>query len=117
MEGHPGIEMLSAEVRRRHPGIGEATIYRTMRLLCSAGLAEERQFGEGFSRFEPVGAAKGTGHHDHLICLQCGSIIEFGDPEIESLQDRAAERHGFSITSHKLEIYGICRECRKAADA
>ena len=114
MDGHPGIETLSAEVKRRHPGTGEATIYRTMRLLCQADLAEERQFGEGFSRFERVPSTGGSDHHDHLICMQCGAIVEFEDPEIELLQNRTAERHGFSIKTHKLEIYGICPECLKA---
>jgi len=113
LRGHPGIEALSAEVSNRYPGTGDATVYRTMKLLCEAGLAEERQFGEGFSRFEPTIAPGGrTGHHDHLICLECGSIIEFGDPEIEALQDRAADRHGFEIRSHRLEIYGVCSRCR-----
>jgi Fur family ferric uptake transcriptional regulator len=112
MDGHPGIEDIAEEVRRRHPGTGGASIYRTMRLLCDAGLAEECQFGDGFSRFEAKGAPGGTGHHDHLICLDCGEIVEFGDPEIERLQDRAAELHGFEIRSHRLEIFGICGKCR-----
>ncbi len=112
MRGHPGIESILAEVRRRYPGIGEATVYRTMNLLCEAGLAEERHFGEGYSRFEPAtGNAVRSGHHDHLICLSCGAIIEFGDPEIEALQDRAAALHGFEIRSHRLEIFGICPRC------
>jgi len=118
MRGHPGIEVLAAEVRHRYPGTGDATVYRTMRLLCEAGLAEERQFGEGYSRFEPAIATGGrTGHHDHLICLECGSIIEFGDPEIEALQDRAAARHGFEIRSHRLEIYGVCSRCSSTPTA
>jgi len=118
MHGHPGIEALTDEVRRRFPGIGEATVYRTMNLLCEAGLAEERQFGEGYSRFEPALEPDGrSGHHDHLICLSCGAIVEFGDPEIERLQDRAAAQHGFEISSHRLEIYGKCAACRAGHDA
>lgn len=112
MGSHPGIEALSAEVKRRFPGIGEATVYRTMRLLCDAGLAGERQFGEGFSRFEPICGSAGDSHHDHLICVHCGAIVEFEDPGIERLQDRVAESHGFEITSHRLEIFGICGNCR-----
>ena len=115
MRDHPGIEELTDEVRRRHPGIGDATVYRTMRLLREASLAEERQFGGDYSRFEPtITRGRRTDHHDHLICLECGSIIEFGDPEIEALQERAAARHGFEIRSHRLEIFGLCSKCRDA---
>lgn len=116
MHGHPGIEALLAEVRTRFPGIGEATVYRTMKLLCEAGLAEAREFGEGYARFEATFTPGGpSDHHDHLICLKCGAIVEFGDPEIELLQDRAATNHGFEIRSHRLEIFGVCPTCRKAA--
>lgn len=116
MDGHPRIEILSAEVKRRFPGIGDATVYRTMKLLCEAKLAEAHHFGEGFSRFEAATfeADEGlTGHHDHLICVACGKIIEFEDPGIERLQDRAATRHGFKIASHRLEIFGTCEACRE----
>lgn len=110
MQGHPGIEDLIAKVRRRHPGIGEATVYRTMRLLVEAGLAVPRDFGEGFSRYE---ACVEDGHHNHLVCTVCGRIIEFTDPAVDAIHQAVTERHGFLGRQHRLEVYGLCRECRE----
>lgn len=106
MGGHPGVDLLTEEVQKRFPKIGQATIYRTMKLLCESGLAKPLEFGEGFSRFEAMGQ-----HHDHLICLKCGKVIEFMVQEIEILQKVVAEQHGFSPTDHRLEIYGLCKDC------
>lgn len=111
MEGHPGIEALIARVHRRHPGIGEATVYRTMRLLVEAGLAVPREFGEGFTRYEAIAE---LGHHNHLVCTACGQIIEFTDPAVEAIHQTVTERHGFLARDHRLEIYGLCRACRDA---
>ena len=108
--GHPAIEQLAAEVHARHPGIGNATIYRTMKLLCDSGLADMHRFGESFTRFEPV---EPGGHHDHLICTRCGAIIEFGDETMERLQEAITRRHGFVMESHRLEIFGMCARCAK----
>ncbi|MEQ1834767.1 MAG: transcriptional repressor, partial [Candidatus Eisenbacteria bacterium] len=77
---HISIEELLAKVRRRHPKVGYATVYRTLKLLVDAGLASERQFGDGQARYEVAGD-----HHDHLICAKCGLILEFEDDEIERL--------------------------------
>jgi Fur family ferric uptake transcriptional regulator len=88
-----------------------ATVYRTMKLLAEAGLAHARNFGDGQTRYE---AAVGKHHHDHLICTQCGTIVEFEDDRIESLQDAVARKHGFKVTSHKMELYGICKSCQRA---
>lgn len=115
MQGHPGVEELAAEVRARHKGIGAATIYRTVKLLCESGLVGARQFGDGFARYE-VEAADGRGHHDHLICTRCGGIVEFEDEGIEDLQLRVTRRHGFRMQRHRLEIYGLCRACQEAVD-
>ncbi|OGW60481.1 MAG: hypothetical protein A2V83_09250 [Nitrospirae bacterium RBG_16_64_22] len=110
---HITAEDLHRTVARRHPAIGLVTVYRTLRLLEGAGLAKERRFGKTESCYEPV---LGVGHHDHLICTACGGIFEFENVEIEGLQDRVASQHGFLIQDHKLEMYGICRECRKRGE-
>jgi Fur family ferric uptake transcriptional regulator len=111
MEGHPGIEELIARVHRRHPGIGEATVYRTMRLLVEAGLVVPREFGEGFTRYEAIAE---LGHHNHLVCTRCGTIIEFTDPAVDAIHRTVTDRHGFVVRDHRLEIYGLCRACRDA---
>jgi Fur family transcriptional regulator, ferric uptake regulator len=109
---HMTIEDLLTEVRSRDRGIGYATVYRTLKLLAECGVASERRFGDGLSRYEL--ADDGSAHHDHLICVGCGKIVEFEEPRIEELQDEVALRYGFEITSHKHEMYGSCPECRAA---
>ena len=101
---HVSIDELLLKVRKRHPKVGYATVYRTLKLLVDSGLAVERQFGDGQARYEVVGD-----HHDHLICVKCGLILEFEDDEIERLQDRIAERLGsFTVLRHRHELYGLC---------
>jgi Fur family ferric uptake transcriptional regulator len=101
---HVSIDELLNKVRKRHPKVGYATVYRTLKLLVDSGLAVERQFGDGQARYEVVGD-----HHDHLICMKCGLILEFEDDEIERLQDRIAERLGnFTVLRHRHELYGLC---------
>jgi len=84
-------------------------VYRTLKLLTSSGLAREVDFGEGLSRYEHLW---GHAHHDHLICTSCGRTLEVMDTEIERLQERLAQRHGFSLTGHKMDLYGLCPRCR-----
>ncbi len=104
---HVSIEELLGKVRERSARIGYATVYRTMKLLAEAGLAASRQFGDGQTRYEVAGPE--TPHHDHLICLQCGLILEFENDQIEALQDKVALRlGGFKVVKHKLELYGLC---------
>lgn len=110
MGGHRSAEDLVKEVRKRYPSIGPATIYRTLKLLCDCGIAEMREFGEGFARYEVLLPDE---HHDHLICTSCGRIIEFEEEAIEALQERVAMRYGFQMHHHRLEIYGLCRECAR----
>ena len=101
---HVSIDDLLSKVRKRHPKVGYATVYRTLKLLVDSGLAVERQFGDGQARYEIVGD-----HHDHLICMKCGLILEFEDAEIERLQDRIAQRLGnFTVLRHRHELYGLC---------
>ncbi len=106
---HLSAEELYAQVKKAYPGIGYATVYRTLKLLSEAGLAEERRFDDGFTRFEYKSAGN---HHDHLICTRCGSIIEFENERIEILQQDVARENDFEVHSHKLELYGLCSECR-----
>ena len=110
---HISVEELYSEVRQINPRVGYATVYRTLKLLKECGLAEERHFADGQARFENV---EGEHHHDHLICERCGRIIEFVQPRIEELQEELAQRYGFVATTHKMEIYGICKECRESLD-
>lgn len=107
---HISVEELYGEVRQVNPRVGYATVYRTLKLLKECGLAEERHFADGQARFENVEAEH---HHDHLICERCGQIVEFVQPRIERLQEEVARRHGYLATTHKMEIYGICKECRE----
>jgi Fur family transcriptional regulator, ferric uptake regulator len=103
-----------SKVREQDSKVSMATVYRTMKLLSECGLAHARNFGDGQTRYE---AAIGRHHHDHLICTQCGTIIEFENNRIEALQEMVARRHGFRVTSHKMELYGLCRSCQRSASA
>jgi Fur family ferric uptake transcriptional regulator len=104
--GHMSIDDLLARVRKRAPKVGYATVYRTLKLLTDCGIAAARQFGDGQTRFEVIGEHP---HHDHLICVQCGLILEFENDTIEQLQDEMADRlGGFKLVRHKLELYGLC---------
>lgn len=108
---HMTIEDLLTIVRTRDRGIGYATVYRTLKLLAECGVASERRFGDGLSRYELSDDA--SAHHDHLICVSCGKIIEFEEPRIEELQESIATRYDFEVISHKHEMYGTCADCRK----
>ncbi len=104
---HVSIEGLLERVRARVPATGYSTVYRTLRLLEAQGFATARDFGGAHTLFEPADVH----HHDHLVCVRCGAVREFEDPEIEKLQERAAQRLGFRLTSHRLELYGVCAAC------
>lgn len=106
---HLSAEELYARVKKSHPGIGYATVYRTLKLLAEAGLAQERRFEDGFTRYEH---ASQDAHHDHLICTRCGAIIEFENESIEALQHDVARKNRFKVQSHKLELYGLCAGCQ-----
>lgn len=106
---HITIDELLRRVKTSHPNVGYATVYRTLRLLKDVGIADERNFGDGKTLYEPIGEH----HHDHLICTRCAKIIEFENDEIEVLQEAVAETHGFTITGHKMELYGLCADCQK----
>ena len=103
-EGHLTIDDLYGLVQRQDPTVGQSTVYRTMKLLCEAGLAKEVSFGGGVVRYEQAS----DWHHDHLICECCGKSIEVVDPKIEALQERLVRQYGFTPTQHRLYLYGVC---------
>ncbi len=105
--GHTTSEQIYQRVREEHPSIGYTTVYRTMKLLVEAGLAEERHFDDGVIRYELEHE-----HHDHLVCLQCGAIIEFECQMIEQTQEEVASRYDFRVLRHRHELYGHCANCR-----
>lgn len=105
---HVTLEQLLDRVRSSDSRIGYATVYRTMKMLSDGGIANERKFADGFTRYELADAGH---HHDHLICIECGRIQEFEEPLIEDLQERVAHRYGFEVVHHKHELYGRCRSC------
>ena len=105
---HLSTEELYLKLRRKHPTIGYATVYRTLKLFAECGIAAECHFSNRETRYE---ASSGEEHHDHLICTECGAIIEFEDSRIEQLQERVAGEHGFQIVSHRLELFGLCAKC------
>jgi len=106
---HLSTEDLYLRLRKKFPHIGYATVHRTLKLFASCGIAVERQFGDGQTRYELTSEAE---HHDHLICTRCAAIIEFENPEIERLQEAVAREHQFVIERHRLEIFGLCPRCR-----
>ena len=102
-EDHPDVEALHARAAAIDPGISIATVYRTVRLFEDAGILERHDFGDGRSRYEAAPEA----HHDHLIDVESGKVIEFVDAELEALQAKIAERLGFRLVDHRMELYGV----------
>jgi Fur family ferric uptake transcriptional regulator len=109
---HVSVEELYMKVKQSNPAIGYATVYRTLKLFTESGLAHEILLHDGQTRYEHMVVGE---HHDHLICTGCNSIVEFENETIENLQTEIAARHGFLINSHKLELYGLCSNCRNQA--
>jgi len=107
---HFSTEELYNRLKNIIPKISYSTVYRALKLLTECGLASERQFEKGKTSFEPVHKKE---HHDHLICVGCGKIIEFTNREIEKLQKKIARKFQFTIKNYKLEIYGLCQNCSK----
>ena len=108
-KGHPTAEELLQSARQEDPSASQATVYRTLKLLCEAGFAREMHFGDGIARFES--RDEEGEHHDHLICEQCGKTIEFFSEQIERLQEGITSAHNFIPTRHRLYLYGICEQC------
>jgi Fur family ferric uptake transcriptional regulator len=108
-DAHLSVDEIEQQLRERGDRIGKATVYRTLDLLVRSRLVEEHDFGEGFKRYEHRLSAQPV--HEHLICLECGKVIEFRSTEIASVEARVREEHGFVPARHRLEIYGLCKEC------
>lgn len=102
-EDHPDVEMLHARASAIDAKISIATVYRTVRLFEEAGILDRHDFGDGRARYEPVPEA----HHDHLIDIESGQVVEFVDPEIEALQRQIAEKLGYRLVDHRMELYGV----------
>ena len=100
---HPHVEELHTRAVAVDPGISIATVYRTVKLFEEAGLVDRVEFGDGRARYEDAERE----HHDHLIDLQSGEVIEFVDEEIEALQEKIAEKLGYRLKGHRLELYGV----------
>lgn len=102
-EDHPDVEELYARAAKVDPKISLATVYRTVKLFEEAGILDKHEFGDGRARYEDAE----RDHHDHLIDVNSGQVIEFVDPEIEALQERIAARLGYRLIGHRLELLGV----------
>ena len=100
---HPDVEKLHERASAIDPGISIATVYRTVRLFEEAGILDRHDFGDGRARYEAAPEA----HHDHMIDVETGTVIEFVDPELEVLQRQIAERLGFRLVDHRMELFGV----------
>ena len=109
-KSHYSTEELYLKLRKKNPKIGYATVHRTLKLFAECGIAIEVDFGDGQTRFEPLNVDQ---HHDHLVCTNCGLIIEFTNPQIENLQQQVAAQYNFTIERHRHELYGLCSKCAK----
>lgn len=114
-EEHLTSEDLYWLVQKEDPSVGHTTVYRTLKLLTEAGLAREVRFGDNKTYYEHHYNHE---HHDHMICTECGLVIEFFSQDIESLQEQMAEKFDFTPTHHSLRMWGVCAACsRKPSDA
>lgn len=102
-DDHPDVEELYARASAADPRISLATVYRTVKLFEEAGILEKHEFGDGRARYEDAD----RDHHDHLIDLKSGEVIEFVDAEIEALQEKIARKLGYKLKGHRLELYGV----------
>jgi len=110
INAHLKAEEILEQARKVDPKVSLATVYRTLKLLQACGLARSHHFGDGQARYEPI--INSEEHHDHLICTNCGAIVEFYNLEIEKLQEDIACLHQFEVTFHRMELYGLCLHCR-----
>jgi Fur family ferric uptake transcriptional regulator len=106
---HPSVERIQHGLARQGLRVGTATVYRTLDLLVESGLVRQHDFGEGFRRFE---AAPDRSHHEHLICQRCGRVVEFTNERLERMLEIVADEHAFLHRRHRIEVYGICTDCR-----
>lgn len=102
-DDHPDVELVHQRANEIDPGISIATVYRTVRLFEEAGILDRHDFGDGRARYEAAPEA----HHDHLIDVETGKVVEFVDPELEALQKQIAEKLGYRLVDHRMELYGV----------
>jgi len=105
-DGHPDVEELYALITQVDRSISLATVYRTVKLFEESGILAKRDFGDGRARYETAD----RDHHDHLIDLSTGNVIEFFDPEIEALQEKIADKLGYRLKGHRMELYGVPKQ-------
>jgi len=108
-QDHPDVEEVYRRATQIDPRISIATVYRTVRLFEEANILERHDFGDGRSRYEEITDE----HHDHLIDLQSGRVVEFQNQEIETLKEKIAAQHGFRLVGHRLELYGVPLHAKK----
>ncbi|MBR3722009.1 MAG: transcriptional repressor [Selenomonadaceae bacterium] len=116
---NPG-EHLSAEdvrdlLKESHSEIGLATIYRSLELLSELSILEKIEFGDGCARYEVTNVTPNVHHHHHIICENCGKVIEFEDDLLEPLEDAIETKFDFKINNHQVKFFGICKECQERA--
>lgn len=108
---HLSAEDVARRVGTRDVAVGLATVYRTLDLLVASGLVQQRDFGEGFRRYEPVAPGQA---HEHCICSACGKVMEFSNDRLERMIALLAEEAEFRPHHHRLEVFGLCRECQQS---
>jgi Fur family ferric uptake transcriptional regulator len=107
---HFSAEELVKDVHAIDPSVSRMTVFRTLGLLQQASLVEKHDFRYGPPYYE---VTYGKAHHDHLMCIQCGEIIEFQEPRVERLQQEVVKRYGYQLLSHTYKLYGLCRSCQR----
>jgi Fur family ferric uptake transcriptional regulator len=107
-EEHLSVDGIIRLLKEQGEAVGTATVYRTLEVLVESGLVRAHDFGEGFKRYEPLSAQT---HHEHLICERCGSVVEFQNERVERMLPIIADEHAFQHSRHRVEIYGVCRDC------
>lgn len=108
-DDHPSVELLRRRLVERGEHVGTATLYRTVEALVRSGVVRERDFGEGFKRYEPV---REGAEHAHLVCDRCGAVVEFAHDHLERMLRLTADEHRFQYERHRVEIHGVCEACR-----
>ncbi len=109
-DAHLSVADIQRELRRDDHRASTATVYRTLELLVESGLVRAHDFGDGFRRYEAMTAQQG---HEHLICVRCGAVVEFTNEHLERMLPVISDEHAFLHHRHNVEIYGLCRDCRR----
>jgi Fur family ferric uptake transcriptional regulator len=108
-QGHLEAEDLASNLRKKKKRASRATIYRTLELLVDSGIVRKVDLGHGHSHYELV---LDHPHHEHMVCLKCGKVIEFSDKTIEGALNKLCKKEGFEHTSHRFQVFGYCKDCR-----